>query len=582
MLDVLTTTSFAVHNGKGIYALLLGSGISRAANIPTGWEVTLDLIARVAASMNETEVCKGDPESWYQSRFSSDTSYSDLLERLAISPAERTTMLARYFEKPDADGNPPQPTDAHVAIAKMVRRGYFRVILTTNFDRLMERALEAEGVSPIVLSTSDAIHGAMPLAHAPCTIIKLHGDYRELRLRNTVAELSDYDARTRELLDRVLDEYGLIVSGWSATWDIALRDAISRAPNRRFTTVWTYVGSVSAEAEHLITLRQAQRLDVVSADSFFSELNEKLLALEEFDRPHPVSIEMAVALAKRYVAEDRDRIRLSDLVMSEVDTVLESALSLSTQAPITTELYLARIQLYETLTRRLLHVIANTSFWGTEKTINLLCVVVERLMSLASVQGGVTLWINLQLYPAALAFYATGVALIGGGNYQGYRRLVREFHTRLGHYTNISVPAFERLQLSRIVDKDALNAAIGKIQHLPASERVHGILSKIFAQRLPFAGSFDDAFDRFELLCSLVLMDLKQNDGHGCGWFGRWLYREELYDRSAPTLLKQERDRLALDWPPLVTGVFSSAARFDEVFERHQTDCVSRTSFYSR
>ena len=52
MLDTLTSTSFAVHNAKGVYALLLGSGISRAANVPTGWEVTLDLIRRIAATLN--------------------------------------------------------------------------------------------------------------------------------------------------------------------------------------------------------------------------------------------------------------------------------------------------------------------------------------------------------------------------------------------------------------------------------------------------------------------------------------------------------------------------------------------------
>jgi hypothetical protein len=42
-----TQLAFSVYESKGVYALLLGSGLSRAANIPTGWEITLDLIRRI-------------------------------------------------------------------------------------------------------------------------------------------------------------------------------------------------------------------------------------------------------------------------------------------------------------------------------------------------------------------------------------------------------------------------------------------------------------------------------------------------------------------------------------------------------
>src|SRR5437879_2506745 len=48
MIDPLVSLAFSVHSSKGAYALLLGSGVSRAAGIPTGWEVVLDLIRKVA------------------------------------------------------------------------------------------------------------------------------------------------------------------------------------------------------------------------------------------------------------------------------------------------------------------------------------------------------------------------------------------------------------------------------------------------------------------------------------------------------------------------------------------------------
>src|SRR4051812_30108201 len=39
--DPLTQLSFSVYENRGVFALLIGSGLSRAAEIPTGWEITL-------------------------------------------------------------------------------------------------------------------------------------------------------------------------------------------------------------------------------------------------------------------------------------------------------------------------------------------------------------------------------------------------------------------------------------------------------------------------------------------------------------------------------------------------------------
>ena len=47
----------------------------------------------------------------------------------------------------------------------MAKEGYIRVILTTNFDRLLEQAFEAEGVTPQVISHESAIAQATPLVH---------------------------------------------------------------------------------------------------------------------------------------------------------------------------------------------------------------------------------------------------------------------------------------------------------------------------------------------------------------------------------------------------------------------------------
>lgn len=79
------------------------------------------------------------------------------------------------------------------------------MIVPTNFDRLVERALEDEGVSPHVIRNPSDVAGMSPLSHAPATVIKLHGDYADLLMRNTVDELDTYPDEWNQLLDRIRD-----------------------------------------------------------------------------------------------------------------------------------------------------------------------------------------------------------------------------------------------------------------------------------------------------------------------------------------------------------------------------------------
>jgi len=46
MIDPIISLAFSLHSTKGVYALLIGSGISRAAGIPTGREIVQDLILK--------------------------------------------------------------------------------------------------------------------------------------------------------------------------------------------------------------------------------------------------------------------------------------------------------------------------------------------------------------------------------------------------------------------------------------------------------------------------------------------------------------------------------------------------------
>lgn len=51
-IDTFSSLVMSVFNNKGVYALLLGSGISLPAKIMSGWKVTEDLIKRPMPEVN--------------------------------------------------------------------------------------------------------------------------------------------------------------------------------------------------------------------------------------------------------------------------------------------------------------------------------------------------------------------------------------------------------------------------------------------------------------------------------------------------------------------------------------------------
>jgi hypothetical protein len=270
--DPLIQLAFSLYENKGVFAVLLGSGLSRAAEIPTGWEITLDLIRRIAFAQGVEE--QADWAAWYRERTGQEPDYSALLEELASSPEERRSILHSYIEPTEEDREEGRkiPTTAHHAIANLVRGGYIRVIVTTNFDRLMENALRECGVEPTIVASVDALAGAEPITHSACYILKLHGDYKDARILNTESELSGYPAQYDGLLDRILDEHGLVVCGWSGEWDHALCAAFLRAPNRRYSVYWAARGRLGDGAEELVRHRRARVISHRRCGQFFFDV----------------------------------------------------------------------------------------------------------------------------------------------------------------------------------------------------------------------------------------------------------------------------------------------------------------------
>ena len=572
MIDPLLSLAFSLYSSPGIYALLLGSGVSRTAQIPTGWEIIMDLTRQLARLEGAGDI--PDPEDWYKQRFNEPPNYSHLLALLAPSQIERQQLLKPYFEPSDDDraNNIKTPTAAHHAIAELVANGTIRVILTTNFDRLLEQALETAGITPVVISTADAATGALPVQHARCTIIKLHGDYLDPRIRNTDDELAAYDSAVNSVLDRIFDDYGLIICGWSGEWDTALREAIERSPNRRFTTYWMSRGAPGGQANRLITLRQGQLITIPGADQAFQTLAEKLKALEEHHQPHPLSAQLAVASLKQYLPEERHRIRLHDLIMGEIERCHEvitdnkrfpvGGMQFATNADFDVEL-LKQVRSYEALCEIPLALFIHGCYWSEPQHNHLWIKSLERLGQPQLIQGqSFEALVRLRRYPSLLLLYAGGIAALAGDRYRTLAALLTGPKFR-DPYRSDEKPATCEIYPLQVFNDIGKRLPDMERHYTPVSDWLFTVLREPLRVHIADDLEYQRLFDRFEYMLAIVHADVKSREEQHNSFWGpvgafAWRNRHDIQRGIAGTI-QQEIDAQQESWPPLLAGLFNNS-----------------------
>ncbi|TGG92163.1 MAG: hypothetical protein ERJ67_06740 [Aphanocapsa feldmannii 277cV] len=410
-IDAITRLAFSIHGNPGVYALLLGSGLSRAAGIPTGWEITLDLVSRVAIAQGEVDH-QPDWSVWYRREHGKEPDYSDLIGQLAPCPDERRAILEDYIE-PTEEENQQEgrkvPTKAHKAIADLVHDGFIRVIITTNFDRLLEKALSERGIEPTVVDSVDAIQGAEPLVHTKCYLVKLHGDYKDTRIRNTNNELSKYDCKFNKLLARIFDDYGLIVCGWSGEWDKALHQAIMRNPSRRYSFFWTQRGTTSDSGNKIIKHRKGSIISIDNADNFFGKLRDRVQTLAQTRRQDPANVDLLVNMTKRFAAKPEHRIELEDLLDSEVQRLLRRLIHHTSQGYSDPNIFRKLVGFYESSTETLGCMFGVLGRWGDSTAHDAVVNAIFHLLSqFEAMQPKIK---YLRYYPAILLFWAYGIGL---------------------------------------------------------------------------------------------------------------------------------------------------------------------------
>lgn len=236
---------------------LLGAGASAAAGIPTAWDmiwefkqqlyvsqrrVSLKTVSDLSNPAIRMKIQNFIDETGRYAPVDSPEEYADLFESAYPSEGDRRTYI-------DGKLSGAKPSYGHMALAVLMRAQYTKVIWTTNFDALIADACakvydSTGNLTSVSLDATDLAHQVIASERWPAEI-KLHGDFRSRRLKNTSDELRDQDSKLRRALIDQCNRSGLIVAGYSGRDESVMNsladalDAANAFPNGLF---WLYRG----------------------------------------------------------------------------------------------------------------------------------------------------------------------------------------------------------------------------------------------------------------------------------------------------------------------------------------------------
>lgn len=268
MIDPILPLSISIAEGKGVYAFFLGSGVSMEAGIPTGSDIFWETIRLIRHDGSQQTDDIAQLADWLKTSEYANYTYANILQALFPSIGERHQFLAKHFAGQD-------PGPSHRAIAEMVAKGFIKVIITTNFDPLMERALDERKLPYCVVASDEDVQNATPVEHSNCWIIKLHGDYQRQSIRNTPSELASLAPAIASKFKEIADRYGLVVIGYAGADEGVMSVLRNRFP--RYTLYWlSRSGNVNADVKSLITNQDGRIMQDRNASSFLSALMRRV------------------------------------------------------------------------------------------------------------------------------------------------------------------------------------------------------------------------------------------------------------------------------------------------------------------
>ena len=281
---------------------LLGAGASASAGVPTAadmaWEfkqqlfisqrrishqVTSDLSNPIIRSRLQTHI----DSLGRLPPFGSPDEYAALFEEVYPAEVDRRTYL-------DAKLAGAKPSYGHIALATLMRASRAPLIWTTNFDTLIADACAkvydtTSALTTVALDAPELAAQAIQDKRWPVDV-KLHGDFRFRKLKNTPDELRHQDTRLRQTLVDSCRQFGLVVVGYSGRDDSimdTLEEALRSPGAFQNGLFWLHRGNEPPLPRVATLLTQANRLRVevglIRIENFDEELSDLVRLIGDLD-----------------------------------------------------------------------------------------------------------------------------------------------------------------------------------------------------------------------------------------------------------------------------------------------------------
>ena len=206
---------------------LLGAGASASAGVPTAADMIWDFKQQLFVSQRRvprhevSDLSNPMVRNRLQSHVDSlgllpspgdPDEYAALFEAVYPAEADRRAYL-------DGKLTGAKPSYGHIALATLMKGDQTRIVWTTNFDALVADASATVFGSTGNLTTADLDSSgrALEAIHEERwpVEVKLHGDFRSRRLKNTPGELRNQDSVMRQAMVDSCRQNGLVVVGYS-------------------------------------------------------------------------------------------------------------------------------------------------------------------------------------------------------------------------------------------------------------------------------------------------------------------------------------------------------------------------------
>lgn len=263
-----------------------------------------------------------------------------------------------------------------------------------------------------------------------------------------------------------------------------------------------------------------------------------------------------LAQVRELVADPTKAPALHALLQGEVARVIEGMRgeSLSAGAQYSDEELARRVAAYEALTENLARAAAVVAYWGNTTDDRLVPGIVARLANAMDRGNGVTVWLELYLYPAVLVLYGGALGAVIGNREEQLAPLLDSATVReQGEWKKVALVLSGAAAISNQVAKRLPGL---DRRYTATSDHLCEVIRPWIEELEPDQESYERSFDRGEYLLGLVMFDLtRQAHGRGYAPVGRLSWRGN-YGGGIEMALEQEIASAGQTWPLLRAGLF--------------------------